>query len=81
MGSTAATPTRAGAASARFRRAGGHFRKGEKGTPIMYVEWRQSRTARDERGNPVLDEQGRLTLEWLPRDRPLVKLHYVFNVE
>ena len=65
----------------QIQEAGGHVRKGEKGTPIMYVEWRQRRAARDERGNAVLDEEGRPKLEWLQRDRPIVKLHYVFNVE
>ncbi|MCY4661758.1 MAG: zincin-like metallopeptidase domain-containing protein [Acidobacteria bacterium] len=65
----------------QIQEAGGHVRKGEKGTPIMYVEWRQKHTARDDNGNPVLDENGRNKLEWVPRDRPLVKLHHVFNVE
>ena len=50
--------------------AGGHVRKGEKGTPIMYVERRSRRTARDEQGNPVRDEEGRPKLEWQKRDRP-----------
>ncbi len=65
----------------QIQEAGGHVRKGEKGTPIMYVEWRQRRTARDERGKPVLDEEGRKKLEWVQRDRPLVKVQYVFNME
>ena len=65
----------------QIQEAGGHVRKGEKGTPIMYVEWRQQRTARDGNGNPVLDDEGRKKLEWVQRDRPIVKLHYVFNVE
>ena len=65
----------------QIQEAGGHVRKGEKGMPIMYVEWRQQRTARDDNGNPVLDDEGRKKLEWVQRDRPLVKLHYVFNVE
>ena len=47
----------------------------------MYVDFRQRRTARDEQGNPVRDEEGRPKLEWVQRDRPLVKLHHVFNVE
>ena len=29
----------------------------------------------------MLDEAGRPKLEWVQRDRPLVKLHHVFNVE
>ncbi len=65
----------------QIQEAGGHVRKGEKGTPIMYVEWRQQRTARDDKGNPVLDNEGRKKLEWVQRDRPIVKLHHVFNVE
>ena len=47
----------------------------------IYVEWRQQRTARDDLGKPVLDDAGRPKLEWAERDRPLVKLHHVFNVE
>ena len=65
----------------QIQEAGGHVRMGEKGTPIMYVEWRQRRTARDDHGNPRLDDEGRPTLVWAERDRPLVKLHYVFNME
>ncbi len=45
------------------------------------LPWRQQRTARDDNGNPVLDDEGRKKLEWVQRDRPIVKLHYVFNVE
>jgi len=41
--SAAAMPARAGAAAAR---AGGQVRKGGKGTPILYVEWRQRRPAK-----------------------------------
>ena len=47
----------------------------------MYVDFRQRRTARDERGNPMRDEEGRPKLEWVQWDRSLVKLHHVFNVE
>ena len=65
----------------QIREAGGHVRNGEKGTPILYVDWRQRRTACEEHGDPVLDGEGRPTLEWVQRDRPLVKLGYVFNVE
>ena len=65
----------------QIREAGGHVRNGEKGTPIMYVDWRQRRTAGDEHGDPVLDGEGRPKLEWAQRNRPLVRLRYVFNVE
>ncbi len=65
----------------QIQEAGGHVRKGEKGTPIMYVDFRERRTACDEQGQPLRDEEGRPKLEWVQRDRPLVKHHYVFNVE
>ena len=65
----------------QIQEAGGHVRKGERGTPIMYVDFRQRRTARDGQGNPIRDEEGRPKLAWVQRDRPLVKLHHVFNVE
>ena len=45
----------------------------------MYVDFRERRTARDEQGNPVRGEEGRPKLEWVKRDRPLVKLHHVFS--
>ena len=64
-----------------IRGAGGDVRGGEKGTPIMYVDWRQRRTVRNGHGNPKLDNEGRPQLEWVQRDRPLVRLRYVFNVE
>ena len=46
----------------------------EKGTPILYVEWRQQRMAQDEDGNAILDENGRNSLtaaapEWEGRER------------
>ena len=78
--STRATPTPLGRLLPDPE-VGGHVRKGEKGTPILYVERRSRQTARDERGTPVLDEAGRPKVEWVERDRPLVKLHHVFNVE
>ena len=65
----------------QIQEAGGHVRKGEKGTPILYVDFNRRTTARDEQGKPVLDEAGRPVIESVKRDRPLVKLQYVFNVE
>ncbi len=65
----------------QIQEAGGHVRKGEKGTPILYVDFRQRRTVRDDQGKPVLDDEGRPRLEWVQRDRPLVKVQHVFNVE
>ena len=61
--------------------AGGHVRKGEKGTPIMYVEFTRRRTVRDDQGQPVRDKDGQPQIETERRDRPLMKMQYVWNVE
>ncbi len=47
----------------------------------MYVGFGQRRTARDEQGKPIGDEEGRPKLEGVEWDRSLVKLHHVFNIE
>ena len=65
----------------QIEQAGGHVRKGEKGTPIMYVEFDRRVQVRDERGQPVLDGEGRPTYTREKRERPLVKVQHVFNVE
>ena len=61
--------------------AGGHVRKGEKGTPIMYVEFDRRRMVRDGRGEPVLDKDGQPQIETEKRGRPMAKVRYVWNVE
>ena len=63
--------------------AGGHVRKGEKGTPIMYVEFDRRLTVRDGQGQPVLDKDGQPQprTETEKRGRPVVKVQYVWNVE
>ena len=65
----------------QIEQAGGHVRQGEKGTPIMYVEFDRRVQVRDERGQPVRDGEGRPTYTREKRDRPLTKVQYVFNVE
>ena len=60
--------------------AGGHVRKGEKGTPIMYVEYKSREVEKDGKGQPVLVD-GHKTYTETQRDRPMVRIHTVFNVE
>lgn len=57
--------------------ADGHVRKGEKSTPVLYVDFNRRRTLRDERGKPMHDDAGHPLGESVGRERPLVKLHYV----
>ena len=61
--------------------AGGHVRKGEKGTPIMYVEYTSKTLDKDAAGQPRLNEDGHPHYLTEQRDRPLVRIHTVFNVE
>ena len=61
--------------------AGGHVRKGEKGTPIMYVEYHSRTLETDEQGQPKRDADGHPAYRVEPRDRPMVRIHTVFNVE
>ena len=61
--------------------AGGHVRKGEKGTPLMYVEFDRRRIVGDGEGQPVLDKDGQPGIETEKRGRPVVKVQYVWNVQ
>ena len=47
----------------------------------MYVEYRKSRSARDDNGNRAVDDESRKKLEWVHRDWPIAKLHCPFNAE
>ena len=58
----------------QIQEAGGHVRNGEKGTPILYVDFNRRETVRDEGGKPVLDDEGHPVVESVKRDRTLVKL-------
>ena len=60
--------------------AGGHVRKGEKGTPILYVEYTTRTVEKDANGHPrIVDGHKQYREEH--RDRPMVRIHTVFNVE
>ena len=61
--------------------AGGHVRKGEKGTPIMYVEYKSRTLEKDDQGRPKRDADGHPEYRVEQRDRPMVRIHTVFNVE
>ena len=61
--------------------AGGHVRKGEKGTPIMYVEYQSRTLEKDDQGQPKRNADGNPEYRVEQRDRPMVRIHTVFNVE
>jgi putative DNA primase/helicase len=58
---------------------GAQVRKGERGTPVQYWKFRETKPVNDEQGRPVLDETGapkRVTVEL---ERPRVFSAAVFN--
>ena len=61
--------------------AGGHVRKGEKGTPVLFVDIKKRTAVMDENGAPKKDADGHPQYKLELRDRPMVKMHMVFNVE
>ena len=65
----------------QIQAAGGQVKAGEKGTPVLYVDRYRQRVDRDEGGKPRLDAEGHSQYKNELRDRPLVKVQYVFNVE
>ena len=60
---------------------GGHVRKGEKGTPIVYVAYKERALEKDGTGQPRLNDDGHKQYTETQRDRPMIKVHTVFNVE
>ena len=60
---------------------GGHVRKGEKGTRILFWHFEDRRVARDGNGLPVLDDKGKPVYETRAREAPRVYTYTVFNAE
>lgn len=60
---------------------GAQVRKGEKGTPIQYWQFRDERIKKDEGGKPVLDAKGEPVKVSIELERPKVFFATVFNAE
>ena len=56
-------------------------KKGEKGTMIQFVKTTDQSTKRDEKGKPVLNEQGQPVKINLKLDKPIITSAWVFNAE
>lgn len=61
--------------------AGGHVRRGEKGTRILFWSTRKTVPAKDDQGNPKLTDSGEPIYTRLDRPRPFAKVYTVFNAE
>ncbi len=60
---------------------GGQVRRGQKGASILFWQFETRKLARDGRGRPVLDEEGKPVYETTPLDRPRSYPYTVFNAE
>ena len=61
--------------------AGGHVRKGERGTKVLFYTDRARTPAKDEAGKPLQDKAGKQVYQEYQRAHPLVRQYTVFNVE
>ena len=60
---------------------GGHIRKGERGTKVLFFTDRARTTAKDEAGKPLKDKDGKQVYREYQRNHPVVRQYTVFNVE
>ena len=65
----------------QIREAGGQVRKGEKGTQVLFFTDRNSRVAKDEKGQTLKNKEGKTIYEEQKRETPICKQYTVFNVE
>ena len=61
--------------------AGGHVRKGERGTKVLFYTDRARTPAKDEAGQPLKDKDGKPVYEEYQRSHPVVRQYTVFNAE
>ena len=60
---------------------GGHVRKGERGTKVLYYTDRARIAAKDEGGKPLKDKDGKAVYEEYKRNHPVVRQYTVFNAD
>ena len=60
---------------------GGKVRRGEKGTPCLFVSYAQRTAEKDAAGKLVKDADGKTVYKTLRRMRPLLSFFTVFNLE
>ncbi|MXZ37975.1 MAG: DUF1738 domain-containing protein [Holophagales bacterium] len=65
----------------QIREAGAHVRKGEKGTKVLFYSTQKVVTAKDDQGNPKLNDAGEKQYDIVETGRPFVRTYTVFNAE
>ena len=61
--------------------AGGHVRRGQKGTQILFFSSNKVEPAKDDQGNPKLTDSGEPVYTRRERPRPVIRTYTVFNAE
>ena len=65
----------------QIKAAGGQVRKGEKGSRILFFEFKERELMKDEKGQSIKDKDGKQVYKESERAQPIVRLYTVFNVE
>ena len=60
---------------------GYQVREGSKSTPVLYYQWTKEQDKTDDKGNPVLDEDGKPIRETVILERPIYRQAHVFNAK
>lgn len=61
--------------------AGYQVREGSKATPVVFYQWTREQMKTDERGEPILGEDGKPEKVSILLRRPIFRLAHVFNAE
>ena len=65
----------------QIKAAGGQVRKGEKGSRILFFEFKERELMKDEKEQSIKDKDGKQVYKESERAQPIVRLYTVFNVE
>lgn len=61
--------------------AGGHVKRGERGTKVLFFSTQKLVPAKDDQGNPKLNDAGEKEYDVVETGRPFVRTYTVFNAE
>lgn len=62
-------------------KVGAQVAKGAHGTPVIYWKFEEEQLVKDNRGKPILDDQGKERTQTVKLERPRPFMSFVFNAE